>query len=128
MPNGSGGRRGGAPGGGNGDEDDGGGGEAANGDGADGNGGSGDEEGGSREGSMDGSMDGDGGGSYDANAFVANAAMHGDSFSWHVDADPSTFPPSPWTRAYGQYVNRVSLRARALRTGNGAYIIYDPCL
>jgi hypothetical protein len=24
----------------------------------------------------------------------------------HVDADPMTFPPSPWTATYGQYVNR----------------------
>ncbi len=41
--------------------------------------------------------------------YVANAAVHGDSYSWHVDADPSTLPyPSPWTLEYGQYVNRVS--------------------
>ncbi|GIL79132.1 hypothetical protein Vretifemale_8519 [Volvox reticuliferus] len=39
----------------------------------------------------------------DCNQFVANAAMCGDTFSWHVDADPSTLPyPSPWTQAYGQ--------------------------
>ena len=24
----------------------------------------------------------------------------------HVDADPMTFPSSPWTTAHGQYVNR----------------------
>ncbi|GIL61332.1 hypothetical protein Vafri_15808 [Volvox africanus] len=43
----------------------------------------------------------------DCNQFVANAAMFGDRYSWHVDADPSTLPyPSPWTLAYGQYVNR----------------------
>ncbi|KAG2443341.1 hypothetical protein HYH02_009405 [Chlamydomonas schloesseri] len=43
----------------------------------------------------------------DCNQYVANAAVHGDSYSWHVDADPSTLPyPSPWTLEYGQYVNR----------------------
>ncbi|GLI65809.1 hypothetical protein VaNZ11_009432 [Volvox africanus] len=43
----------------------------------------------------------------DCNQFVANAATFGDTYSWHVDADPSTLPyPSPWTLAYGQYVNR----------------------
>ncbi|KXZ50143.1 hypothetical protein GPECTOR_17g779 [Gonium pectorale] len=43
----------------------------------------------------------------DCNQFVANAAMHGDAYSWHVDADPSTLPfPSPWTLEYGQYINR----------------------
>ena len=40
-------------------------------------------------------------------AFLGNAAVHGDTFRWHVDADPSDFPvPSPWTDAYGQYCNR----------------------
>ncbi len=33
--------------------------------------------------------------------FVANAAVHGDSFAWHVDADPSALPPP-----LGGYVNR----------------------
>ncbi|KAF6263406.1 hypothetical protein COO60DRAFT_1635230 [Scenedesmus sp. NREL 46B-D3] len=33
--------------------------------------------------------------------------VHGDCYSWHVDADPSTFPsPSPWTDAFGSYCNR----------------------
>lgn len=38
--------------------------------------------------------------------YVANAAVHGDAFAWHVDADPSCFPDSEWTRRHGQYVNR----------------------
>lgn len=38
--------------------------------------------------------------------FIANAAVHGDSYSWHVDADPTTFPPSLWTLSYGSYCNR----------------------
>ncbi|PNH11163.1 Ankyrin repeat domain-containing protein [Tetrabaena socialis] len=43
----------------------------------------------------------------DCNQFVANAPVHGDTYGWHVDADPSTLPyPSPWTSMYGQYVNR----------------------
>lgn len=38
---------------------------------------------------------------------LANAAMYGDSFSWHVDADPQVFPePSTWTQQYGLYCNR----------------------
>lgn len=43
----------------------------------------------------------------DCSTFLANAAVYGDNYSWHVDADPSTFPsPSPWTQAYGNYCNR----------------------
>ncbi|GAB4818432.1 hypothetical protein N2152v2_005478 [Parachlorella kessleri] len=42
----------------------------------------------------------------DCAAFVANAAVAGDSFAWHVDADPTSFPsPSPWVDAYGDYFN-----------------------
>ena len=40
--------------------------------------------------------------------FVGNAAVHGDEYQWHVDADPMTIPEdSAWVRAYGQYANRV---------------------
>ena len=40
-------------------------------------------------------------------SFVANAVMAGDPCAWHVDADPSTFPPSsPWVHNYGYYFNR----------------------
>ncbi len=40
-------------------------------------------------------------------SFVANAVMVGDPCAWHVDADPSTFPPSsPWVHNYGYYFNR----------------------
>jgi hypothetical protein len=39
--------------------------------------------------------------------YLANAAVAGDAFAWHVDADPATFPtPSPWTAAWGTYTNR----------------------
>ena len=38
--------------------------------------------------------------------FVANAAVFGDAFRWHVDADPSSLPPSEWTAAVGTYTNR----------------------
>lgn len=43
----------------------------------------------------------------DCNAFVANAAVPGDSYSWHVDADPWTLPCSSWTQEHGHYFNRV---------------------
>jgi hypothetical protein len=43
----------------------------------------------------------------DCNQFVANAAVHGDSFSWHVDADPWDLPESAWTQQHGHYFNRV---------------------
>jgi len=40
-------------------------------------------------------------------SFVGNAVMMGDPCAWHVDADPSTFPPaSPWVHNYGYYYNR----------------------
>lgn len=38
--------------------------------------------------------------------FVANAAVAGDRFQWHVDADPSSLPPSEWMAAHGTYTNR----------------------
>ena len=39
-------------------------------------------------------------------AFVANAATHGDAFRWHVDADPTSLPlASPFVDALGSYVN-----------------------
>ena len=43
----------------------------------------------------------------DANPFVANAAVPGDRFQWHVDADPSEFVDSEWTQEHGRYFNRV---------------------
>ena len=40
--------------------------------------------------------------------FVGNAAVHGDDFAWHVDADPTQVPDDcPWAQAFGQYANRV---------------------
>jgi hypothetical protein len=42
----------------------------------------------------------------DCSAVLCNAAVAGDSYTWHVDADPTTFPsPSPWTDAFGDYFN-----------------------
>lgn len=37
--------------------------------------------------------------------FVGNAAVYGDGYTWHVDADPAAFPPSPWVKAFGSYCN-----------------------
>ena len=42
---------------------------------------------------------------YWCSSFVANAAVHGDAFQWHVDADPASFPPGAWLAAYGDYAN-----------------------
>lgn len=41
----------------------------------------------------------------DCNQFVGNAAVYGDCYTWHVDADPAAFPPSPWVEAFGSYCN-----------------------
>ena len=41
----------------------------------------------------------------DCSAFLANAAAEGDTFRFHVDADPTSFPPSPWTDQFGDYFN-----------------------
>ena len=41
----------------------------------------------------------------DCSAFLANAAAVGDVFRFHVDADPTCFPPSDWTAAFGDYFN-----------------------
>jgi hypothetical protein len=42
----------------------------------------------------------------DCSAFLANAAAAGDSFRFHVDADPTSFPsPSDWTAVFGDYFN-----------------------
>ena len=56
----------------------------------------------------DDSLDAFAGGSarFRCDAFVANAAVHGDEYRWHVDADPSSFPDScAWVRTYGDHVN-----------------------
>ena len=48
----------------------------------------------------------DAGGRFRCDAFVANAAVHGDEYRWHVDADPSSFPDScAWVETYGDFVN-----------------------
>ena len=38
-----------------------------------------------------------------ATPLVANAPVHGDSFTWHVDADPAVH--QPWAPAEGRYAN-----------------------
>ena len=43
--------------------------------------------------------------SVDCNQFVGNAAVYGDCYTWHVDADPSAFPASPWVDTFGYYCN-----------------------
>lgn len=37
---------------------------------------------------------------------TANAPTFGDTFDFHIDADPYQAPPSPWTDIYGRYPNR----------------------
>ena len=37
---------------------------------------------------------------------TANAPTHGDSFDYHIDADPMQVPPSPWADVFGRYPNR----------------------
>lgn len=54
------------------------------------------------------SVGGDSGGAgseYHATPFVANAAVYGNCFQWHVDADPSSMPNGSWRAVYGDYVN-----------------------
>ena len=43
--------------------------------------------------------------SVDCNQFVGNAAVYGDCYTWHIDADPAAFPSSPWVDAFGHYCN-----------------------
>ena len=44
----------------------------------------------------------------ECHAFVGNAAVHGDDYQWHVDADSMTVPESSeWCQTFGQYTNRV---------------------
>ena len=52
-----------------------------------------------------GGVDASSGAAYSCTPFVANAAVHGNCFQWHVDADPSSFGPGPWLGRYGDYVN-----------------------
>ncbi|KAL7468664.1 hypothetical protein ACHAXS_008900 [Conticribra weissflogii] len=37
---------------------------------------------------------------------TANAPTYGDSFSYHIDADPLQVPASPWSDVFGVYPNR----------------------
>lgn len=37
--------------------------------------------------------------------FVGNAPVHGDEYTWHIDADPASLPDCVWTAAFGDYVN-----------------------
>lgn len=43
---------------------------------------------------------------------TANAPTHGDTFSFHIDADPLQAPPSPWTDVFGRYPNRSAGKPR----------------
>ena len=37
---------------------------------------------------------------------TANAPCYGDTFEFHIDADPMQVPPSPWADVFGRYPNR----------------------
>ena len=50
---------------------------------------------------------GGGGDTADCDEFVANAAVAGDAFAWHIDADPVGLGPSPWTDEHSTYCNGV---------------------
>ena len=43
---------------------------------------------------------------------TANAPCHGDSFDFHIDADPMQVPPSPWADVFGRYPNRSKGKPR----------------
>ena len=43
---------------------------------------------------------------------TANAPTHGDSFDYHIDADPLQVPPSPWADVFGRYPNRSKGKPR----------------
>lgn len=43
---------------------------------------------------------------------TANAPTFGDSFEYHIDADPKQTPPSPWTDIFGRYFNRARGKPR----------------
>mmetsp|Transcript_5477 Transcript_5477/g.17630 ORF Transcript_5477/g.17630 Transcript_5477/m.17630 type:complete len:174 (-) Transcript_5477:77-598(-) len=45
-------------------------------------------------------------GAHACTSFVANAAVAGAAFEWHVDADPSSFPDGcRWVEEFGDYCN-----------------------
>lgn len=42
----------------------------------------------------------------DCSAILANCAVRGDEYGWHVDADPTSFPnDSAWVSTFGDYFN-----------------------
>jgi len=43
---------------------------------------------------------------------TANAPTHGDTFDYHIDADPLQAPASIWTDVYGRYPNRMKEKPR----------------
>lgn len=57
------------------------------------------------KGPSDGSDPGDGEGAR-CTAVLANAAVRGDSYSYHVDADPASFPESEFTDSYGTHISQ----------------------
>lgn len=45
---------------------------------------------------------------------TANAPVCGDEFAYHIDGDPYTTPPSPWTDVFGRYPNRIHGKPRMM--------------
>ncbi len=43
---------------------------------------------------------------------TANAPIYGDTFDYHIDADPMQVPPSPWADVFGRYPNRSKSKPR----------------
>jgi len=43
---------------------------------------------------------------------TANAPTHGDTFNYHIDADPLQAPASPYTDVFGRYPNRMKGKPR----------------
>eukprot|EP00986_Skeletonema_menzelii_P017035 scaffold17147_cov136-Skeletonema_menzelii.AAC.1 len=43
---------------------------------------------------------------------TANAPVYGDTFEFHIDADPMQVPPSPWADIFGRYPNRSREKPR----------------
>ncbi len=52
--------------------------------------------------------------------FVGNAAVAGDQYTWHVDADPTSFPDSRCNSFSGQYLNDMLRISNLLYQSHGA--------
>ncbi|KAI3427134.1 hypothetical protein D9Q98_007071 [Chlorella vulgaris] len=65
-------------------------------------------------------------GPVDCSCFVANAAVAGDSFSYHVDADPTSFPDgSPWNEWRREWGAETLLLDG--QTDGGVFVAPRPC-